>query len=239
MKDLTEGNTNLQTGYDTLVKADTEKLLAGADTLQQKSQEVNAGITQLQGKNDTNATQLLQGAKALQDAKKTLTDGTKQINKATGKLQSGVSLLASNSGALYSGAGQLLANSGTLSSGAGQLSANSSKLNSGAQELTSGIGTLSEGTADLKDGSDQVQDGIGELKDGAEELKDGQQEFYDDGITKLKDMVDKDLQDILDRLEAIQSDEVSYDSYSGKDSSMNGNVKFIIETASIDAPDAE
>ena len=52
-------------------------------------------------------------------------------------------------------------------------------------------------------------------------------------------MVDKDLQDILDRLEAIQSDEVSYDSYSGKDSSMSGNVKFIIETASIDAPDAE
>ena len=71
------------------------------------------------------------------------------------------------------------------------------------------------------------------------ELKDGQKEFYDDGITKLKDMVDKDLQDILDRLEAIQSDEVSYDSYSGKDSSMSGNVKFIIETASIDAPDAE
>ena len=91
----------------------------------------------------------------------------------------------------------------------------------------------------LKDGSDQVQDGIGELKDGAEELKDGQKEFYDEGITKLKDMVDKDLQDILDRLEAIQSDEVSYDSYSGKDSSMNGNVKFIIETASIDAPDVK
>ena len=72
------------------------------------------------------------------------------------------------------------------------------------------------------------------LSDGAKELADGTKEFNDDGIKKLSDIVDDDLQDILDRLDAICSDDNAYRSFSGKEDDMDGNVKFVIETAAID-----
>ena len=65
-------------------------------------------------------------------------------------------------------------------------------------------------------------------------LADGTKEFNDDGIKKLSDIVDDDLQDILDRLDAICSDDNAYRSFSGKEDDMDGNVKFVIETAAID-----
>ena len=67
------------------------------------------------------------------------------------------------------------------------------------------------GCADkLSDGSDQLKDGISDLNDGAKELNKGQKKFYKEGIKKLDDTVNGDLQDILDRFEVIQSDDVMY-----------------------------
>ena len=86
----------------------------------------------------------------------------------------------------------------------------------------------------LTSGSKQVKDGIGTLADGAKKLADGTKEFNDDGIKKIQDVVDNDLQDVLDRLDALCSDNNTYTSYSGKTDDMDGNVKFVIETASID-----
>ena len=48
------------------------------------------------------------------------------------------------------------------------------------------------------------------------------QEFYDEGISKIKDLADENLTVILDRLKALTSDEISYDTYSGRSDSMNG-----------------
>ena len=45
------------------------------------------------------------------------------------------------------------------------------------------------------------------------------------------------LDSVLDRLEAIQADDVAYTSFAGKSDSMNGNVKFIIETEPIELPE--
>ena len=39
---------------------------------------------------------------------------------------------------------------------------------------------------------------------------------------------------VLDRLDAICSDDNAYRSFSGKEDDMDGNVKFVIETAAID-----
>ena len=39
---------------------------------------------------------------------------------------------------------------------------------------------------------------------------------------------------VLDRLDAISSDDNAYHSFSGKEDDMSGNVKFVIETAAID-----
>ena len=128
-----------------------------------------------------------------------------------------------------------------LSSGADTLKSGTNDLRKGTLDLKSGAQTLADGVSDLKDGadtlsdaSDDVVDGISELKDGAEDLKDGMQEFYDEGISKIKDMADENLTVILDRLKALTSDEISYDTYSGRSDSMNGSVKFIIETDEIE-----
>ena len=52
-------------------------------------------------------------------------------------------------------------------------------------------------------------------------------------MQKLKDTLEDGLDAILDRLEAIQSDDVTYTSFTGKDASMDSEVKFIIETAPV------
>ncbi len=53
------------------------------------------------------------------------------------------------------------------------------------------------------------------------------------GTRKLKDTVEKELGNILDRLESLTSDQCSYDTFSGKAKDMEGNVKFVIETDAI------
>ena len=96
-----------------------------------------------------------------------------------------------------------------------------------------------DGTKQLSDGSDQVKDGIKELNDGAKELNKGQKKFYKEGIKKLDDTVNKDLQEVLDRFEAIQSDDVLYTTFTDKSSDMDGNVKFIFESDPIEVSDDE
>ena len=121
-----------------------------------------------------------------------------------------------------------------MKSGTNDLRKGTLDLKSGTQTLADGVSDLKDGADTLSDASDDVVDGISELKDGAEDLKDGMQEFYDDGISKIKDLADENLTVILDRLKALTSDEISYDTYSGRSDSMNGSVKFIIETDEIE-----
>ena len=115
----------------------------------------------------------------------------------------------------------------------GTLAANSAALRDGASTLLSGTTELSKGGTTLLNGSNQVKDGITQLQDGAHTLKDGMQEFDEQGIRKLKDTVEKELGNILDRLEALTSAQCSYDTFSGKAKDMEGNVKFVIETDAI------
>ena len=89
-------------------------------------------------------------------------------------------------------------------------------------------------TGTLVSGSAQVKSGINTLAKGAKKLSDGTKEFNDEGIQKISDVVNDDLQDVLDRLDALRSDENAYTSYAGKSDKMDGNVKFVIETEAID-----
>ena len=82
-----------------------------------------------------------------------------------------------------------------------------------------------------------MKKGIEELSDGAKKLSDGTKEIDEDGIQKIKEVVDDDLQDVLDRLDALCSDKNTYTSFSGKTDDMDGNVKFVIETAAIESDD--
>ena len=196
----------LQTQLNTYLGEDCENL----DTLASKVSELNTG---------------------LQSLKKAYNG---DITKAIKSMLSGATKLTKNNKTIKNGATQLETSGKTLTSGASQLSANSGTLTSGAAQLASGAQQLVSGTATLSSGSTQVKDGIKSLSDGAKELADGTKKFDDEGIRKLSDLVEDDLQDLMDRFDAIRSDDNAYTSFSGKSSGMDGNVKFVIETAAID-----
>ena len=61
-------------------------------------------------------------------------------------------------------------------------------------------------------------------------------EFDEEGIQELSDVVNNDLQNLLDRLQAVTDADKSYTSFDGSKNS-SGSVKFIIETAGIEAND--
>jgi len=112
-------------------------------------------------------------------------------------------------------------------SGSKDLAAGTSSLNDGAGDLYDGLQSLYDGTQDLVSG-------VGNLNDGAGQLKDGLNDFYNDGIKKLTDMVNDDLTKLLDHLSAVADASRSYQSFAGKPDNMEGSVKFIFRTDSID-----
>ena len=89
------------------------------------------------------------------------------------------------------------------------------------------------------DGIGTLKSGVSDLNDGAKELNKGQKKFYKEGIKKLDDTVNGDLQDILDRFEVIQSDDVMYTTFTDRSGDMDGNVKFIFESDPIEISDDE
>ena len=121
-----------------------------------------------------------------------------------------------------------------LLEGAGKLEDGASKLRDGAAELKDGTEELKDGTGELKDGSRELTDGVSKLRDGSGELKDGTIEFNEDGIQKLLNMFNGDLQELSDRLDAVKSAAKGYQSFSGISDGVQGNVRFIYKTAAIE-----
>lgn len=126
------------------------------------------------------------------------------------------------------------------SSGSGQLAGGSQKLYDGTKELVDGTGRLQDGTGKLQDGTHELQDGgdklidgIQQLWEGGQELVDGVNEFNEEGIQKLVETFDDDVQGLVDRLRAIQDVSKGYRSFAGISDEMEGNVKFIYKTEGI------
>lgn len=147
------------------------------------------------------------------------------------ELNGGFSQLSANNDALLAGANKLKANSSTLVAGV-------QTLQSGTNQLASGLNTLgsqmSSGAAKLSLNSAALREGAASLQSGARELADGMEKFDREGTSKLKSTVEDELGDVLDRFDALTSDDCTYTTFSGKDSGMEGSVKFVIETEAIE-----
>lgn len=147
------------------------------------------------------------------------------------ELNGGFSQLSANNDALLAGANKLKANSSTLVAGV-------QTLQSGTNQLASGLNTLgsqmSSGAAQLSLNSAALREGASTLQSGARELADGMEKFDREGTSKLKSTVEDELGDVLDRFDALTSDDCTYTTFSGKDSGMEGSVKFVIETEAIE-----
>lgn len=182
------------------------------------------------------------GAQGLNDGIQQVSAGVSELNTkvnaqfpaaVTGilELNGGFTKLSENNDALLAGASKLKANSSTLVAGV-------QTLQSGTNQLASGLNTLgsqmSSGAAQLSLNSTALREGAATLQSGARELADGMEKFDREGTSKLKSTVEDELGDVLDRFDALTSDDCTYTTFSGKDSGMEGSVKFVIETEAIE-----
>ena len=80
----------------------------------------------------------------------------------------------------------------------------------------------------------ELVDGVTKLKDGSRELSDGVDRLNKEGVEKLTAVIEEDLEGITDRVKAILDVSDHYTTYSGKQGDMNGQVKFVYKTGSIE-----
>ena len=126
-----------------------------------------------------------------------------------------------------SGVSSAAAGANELKTGADALKAGTSELSSGAAELLQGIQTM-------KDSAPALVDGITQLRDGSMELSDGLKQFNEEGIQKLIEAVDGDLDGLSNRIRVTADVAKHYTSFSGISEDMDGDVKFIYKTDSIE-----
>lgn len=186
-----------------------DALNAGMQGLDAGINTLAGGINELDGKTSAAFPKAQQGIAALND---------------------GFTRLGSYNDALTGGALKLKKNSPTLVAGVSTLQSGTNKLATGLNTLGS---QLSEGSAKLSSNSDELRSGADKLSSGAEELASGADKFQKEGTGKLKSTFEDELGDVLDRFDALTSDKCAYKTYSGRDKSMDGAVKFVIETDEI------
>ena len=219
----------------------TEALSAGLETLDGNSAALNAGAKQIFDTLRASAGRQLTDAGVTLPAELTaenygeILDG---VIAALPEAASGpvVQLKASldSCSQFYQGLQSYTAGVAQAAAGAGSLKAGASQLNGGASQLSGGAAELYSGITTLKNSTPALVDGVKQLRDGSRELADGLDEFNREGIQKLVDAVDGDLEGFVERLKAAADVSRGYQSFSGIDPETEGQVKFIYRTAPVE-----
>lgn len=103
----------------------------------------------------------------------------------------------------------------------------------GLTAYTEGAASAADGAVQLKDNLPALQDGIGKLQEGALALKDGLTTFDTEGIDKLDDLVNVDLEALLARMRSLIRGAQDDQSYSGIAEATEGAVRYIWRTDAI------
>lgn len=127
------------------------------------------------------------------------------------------------------------ANGYSLVSGAAALSQGTQSLADKVPELVNGVNALNEGAGKLKNGTGAIVEGVGTLDEGAHELADGIVTFNEEGIEKIVNAYNGDLEPLMERLQAVIDAGEEYQSYTGVADGVNGSVKFIFKTDAVKA----
>ena len=130
----------------------------------------------------------------------------------------------------------LLAYTGGVASaadGADKLASGASDLKDGTAQLRDGASALYDGILQLKNGTPALVDGVTQLKDGAMQLTEGLAQFNEEGVQKIVELVDGDLNGIIARLKATIDVSKNYRNFSGISDDMDGQVRFIYRTDEI------
>ena len=117
-----------------------------------------------------------------------------------------------------------------LADGAIRLKNGANQLAAGTDNLATGAAVLANGTTELKTGTDSLVDGLSQLSTGSHKLNSGLAEFKSQGINKLVNFANHDLNSFLDNLRATVAAAKSYRHYSDPAAE---SVKFIFKTPAL------
>ena len=255
-EELVEGIDKLTTGAEAL-KTGAGDLDAGASRLQTGAAQLSEGLNTLVSNNDTlngGAGQvfetLLSTASAqlaaagldipaltIDNYADMLTRVIASLDETSESAKSVISLKASldSYNAFYLGLQSYTAGVSQAAAGAGELKNGTDDLKSGTSKLSAGAAELYSGILTLKNGAPALVDGITQLRDGAMQLSDGMKEFNEEGVQKLVDAVGGNLVGLTTRLQASIDVSKNYRSFAGVHDDMDGQVKFIYRTNSIES----
>lgn len=123
----------------------------------------------------------------------------------------------------------------SLVTGAAAMSAGTQELAQKVPELVNGVNALKDGAGQLQNGTGAIVEGVGTLGDGAHELADGIVTFNEEGISKIVNAYNGDIEPLMNRIQKVLDAGEEYQSYSGVADGVNGSVKFIYKTDAIKA----
>lgn len=234
------GSKKLQTG--------TGELWAGAKKLADGATSVDAGANELAD----GATRLSDGLNAVVnvnnqimakvlpitseiDAKiETLNDYVAEIAEKNPKLADRLAQvleqLSGKYNQAYSAVMEYTGGIEALANGAGALKDGASALANGTGELKAGAEMLASGAGELKAGSDTLTSGLEQLVGGSYTLNNGLNMFKTQGINKLVNFANQDLQSFRYNLKKSVDAAKSYHYYSNPNAN---SVKFVLKTPSI------
>ena len=163
--------------------------------------------------------------------------GMDSLEAGTTSLSSGVTKLYSGIKQLNTGAATLAKGTADLKSGTGELK---SKIGAASPQIKSGIGTVNSGASQISDGAKTLaagtktlDNGIVTLANGTKDLKDGTIKLNKEGISKITEIFGEDTKDAVNKIEDVLNAGKKYNSFSGINSDMSGDVNFILKTAEI------
>lgn len=176
---------------------------------------------------------LVKGAGDLADGTQTALAGAAELNSGANELKKGIDTLSDGADELADGADSLNDGAATLKNGTGELKDGTGKLVEGVTTLNDGAGELKDGADALKEGVLTLDEGVGDLDEGALALVDGIFQFDEEGISKLTDLFGDDVQDVVDRLEAVSNAGKEYNTFTRLPENVDGSVRFIIKTEAV------
>lgn len=187
----------------------------------------------------TGASQVSAGIKKVISGAQEISQNSSALRSADQKMTSSIGTLTESVKKLSEGSKTLSSNDRKLLAGAKKILKASKSVKSGSKELIQGAGKLKKGSSQLHTATGKVADGITKLQKGAGDLYEGMNIFDREGIQKLNQVYEEDMKTMKNRLEKLVDMSKDYTNFSGISEGMDGNVKFVIETAEVKKEDEE
>lgn len=201
----------------------------GVNVLAQTYGQIDGGIGAVAG----NMGNIAYAVGSLSDGAGQVRDGVAGYTAGVAQAAAGVSALNEGLASLNAQVPTLVAGIEALANGADSLANGTGELSNGAKELANGANELNNGTGELRDGVSRLLDGAAQLLDGTGDLKEGVLKYNREGIQKLAELVNEDLEKYYDRFCEVKEYAKEYGSYAGCEEGVECSVKFIYKTDSI------